>query len=604
MRRAIFLVFAASLVACNGPTPATDAGSEESAAVVRRLEPGDMHRYAFSWRVETASRRTMLGEDPVGGGLALAGELELRVLDEDEDGTRVAVRFARLQEHTIHVHGQEVLPEASVLVGHEAVVIVPADGATRRVLFEPTAPSIFRQMITGFLRHVDLRLPPRQPWRTVVATGNGLAQVEYVPTPGGRAFTRRVQRYERVDAVADLPDSAPWQTRGEATLVLADDGMPARLESEELLVLAAAEQPLAFDGHTHVTLSRIATERMPHRAAPDLSHWVEADLFDPPDDEEAERELARRFAEGLTMTDLTIVVQSAGRGLRPSPGFHIRARGLLRGWPELAAELAEMFDDAPSHLGRAFVLDLLVSADTPESQDVIVELLGRSPRQEDLEALLQHLGLVRTPTRATAELLLEIYRTARIEEDADIRQAVLYPMGSITPAIAASDPELGELLLATMRTELRNATTVDDRSAALSALGNAGFDADLDRILPHTSASEPAVRVVAVSALRFYAESRADDVVFAAVTDEARVVGAGALHVIEQYRPDDAAIERLARQVIAGDHHPELHGPIVSVLARRGIENPLARRALAALLERTEDARERRRIRTVLGTHT
>ncbi len=109
------------------------------------------------------------------------------------------------------------------------------------------------------------------------------------------------------------------------------------------------------------------------------------------------------------------------------------------------------------------------------------------------------------------------------------------------------------------------------------------------------------VRTDVVNALRFYPSPEADAVVFAALDDPERLVGAAALAVIEGYRPDDAAIERLAARVIAEDVHPELGGPIVSVLGKRALEHPAPREALAVLYARTDDARSRRRIRRMLG---
>lgn len=596
------LALAGCTVGCGEPSSSSSVQAHDTTVVKRTLRPGDVHHYDFNWTVSSTTERGMLGQAPVQAGVELAGELQLRVLAQADDGTTLGVKFARLSSRKIELFGQDILPDATALEDHEAVIFVPADGDARRVLFDPRSPSVFRHLMSGLLGHFDLRLPSGDGrWTAVAPTGNGLARVEYAAGEDEHTYTRRIERYLRVDAVQGLEHEPGWHSDGQGSIVLGEDGMPTALEADEVLVLSRREEPLGYDGRTHVRLTRTSIEPGPVGALPELSDWIEHDLHDPPDDEEAQREMARRFAEGLTMTDLAIVVRSAGHGLRPPPGFMVRARGLLRGWPELAVQLVELFDEAPDHRTRAFVLDLLVSADTPQAQEAIAELLGRHPRVENVPGLLQHLVLLRTPTAETAKLLLDLHAAGRTEGDDVLRQAALYPMGSVAAGISHTDPELGQLLLSTIRDDLGAARTADDRMAGLAALGNAGFAEDLPRILVHTSESDPQVRTVAVNALRHYDGPGADAALFDAIDDEDRLVGAMALTVIEGYRPSEAAIDRLARQVTTGEHHPELVGPIVNVLAKRALNRDSANEALQALSQRTDDPRQLRRIRRLLG---
>lgn len=570
----------------------------EAPAAARRLRIGDVHRYAFSWRVDSTASNGMLGELPSTGGIDLAGELVLQVVAETDAGTTVAVRFTRLDTHRVETFGANTLGDPSVLLGRDAMVVVPADGDVRRVLFAPDAPSVFRHLMGGLLAHVDLRRGPTDtPWRAEIATGNGLAEVEYTARSSD-TFSRKIARYTRVDAIRGHGDG-PWRTEGDATVVIGDDGMPTHIESDELLVLAGSESGMSFDGRTQVTLTRTATEHGDVVAPPSVLGWREQDLHAVPDDTEAQRELARKFAEGMTMTELSIAVRSAAVGLRPSPGFHVRARGLLRGWPELAGELGPMFEGAPDHRTRAFMLDLLVSADTPEAQAVIVGLLDRTPRADDVASLLQHLGLLRTPTPALAAMVVDMHRTAG--GDDTLRRAALYPMGSLAPAIAASDPVLGAVMMSTIRDAAQSAVSPDDRMAAIAALGNAGFAEDAPIVLGAVDDADASVRTDAVTALRRFRGDGPDDALFAALLDPEQIVAAAALAVIEGYRRDEVTLARLAAQVTAGGHHPELRGGLISVLAKHGLEDERARAALVAMAGRSGDAREQVRIRRILG---
>lgn len=597
-----FILALLGIVAACGTAPASPPA--EQIAVVDAehdaLHVGDAHRYAFSWRVESSASNGLLGELPSSGGLELAGELELHVLAQTDAGTTIAARFTRLDRHRIETFGQDVLADASVLLGRRALVVVPDGGDVRRVLFDSESPSVFRHVMGGLLAHVDLHRPPHDGWRGVVPTGNGLADVAYERAADG-SFARRIDRYRRVDAIAGLGLADTWHSDGQATLELGDRGMPRRVASTELLTLPPSELGVRFDGETQVSLERVAVEHREPDPPASIEDWTEDDLHAPPDDREAQQELARRFAEGMTMTDLTIAVQSAGRGLRPSAGFHVRARGLLRGWPELAADVAPLFDEAPDHRTRAFVLDLLVSADTPEAQGVVIGLLDRTPRADDLAALTQHLGLVRTPTPALVQTLLDLHTDAIEDGDATLRQALLYPLGSMVASVGTRDPVLAEVAMQRLRGALAEATSSEDRMAAIAGLGNAGFAGDAPLVLAMARDASADVRTETMTALRFFPGEGIDDALFGALADRDRIVAAAALAVIEGYRADERRIARLAAQVARGDHHAELGGALVSVLAKHGLERDDAREALAKLGERSSDPREQVRIRRILG---
>lgn len=601
--RAITISILLSLVgACGGPSvepPAAEPVAVEG-PLRAALRPGDVHRYDFAWTVSSEGGGGGLGEIPVQGDVELRGELAVRVYEERPEGVLVGVRFTRLDVHRLAVLGQNVLPEPDPLLHDEAIMVVPADARPREVFFSATATPVFRQLASGLLAHVDVVVPRAgaQAWTEVGPTGNGLAELAYARDDAD-TITRKVGPYRRVDALAGAPADASWAVDGEATIALGRDALVESIELGESLVLHGRETPLQFGSSTQFSLRRAGIDQEEPMPAPDLSSYATRDLFEAPDLDEAEQQLARMFSEGMTPTDLAITLHTASLGLRPEPGFFVRARGLLRGWPETAYELATPFREAPDRRTRELVLDLLVSADTAHAQEVILEVLAEQAEAGDPELpdLLQHVSLLRTPTAEMGQFVLALHAHG----DERLRLGALYPMGALAQGLSGSQPELAERMLTTIRDALDRAASPAETKAALGGLGNGGRPDDALRALPHRAHPDRGVRAQVASTLRFATDPRATDALFEMLADPDRHVAASALDVLELYRPDDAALQQLAAVVIAGLVHPELDGPLVSVLARRGLEDDLSQQALAILRARSNDPRMRLRIARILG---
>ncbi len=607
--RTLVLIAALGLLGCGDATPPRPT---DAAAVVRTPDPlraGDIHRYAFSWKVASQGDAAMVCGRSVGGDVELVGELAVTVRGEHEDGTLVGIRFSRLDEARLAILGKNVLPSAEMLLADEALLIVPRDGRPRTLRFEPDSAPVFRKLMAGALAHVDLSLPDSgaESFSQVGPTGNGLAKIDYARSPTNpRALTRRVAEYERVDALAGVPASAGWSVDSEGRIELGSSALFDAIELSESLVLVNRENPVSFGAETKFSMRRVGLEHADPAPTPNLDDWLLVDLFEAPDRTEAEQEMARKFAEGLTLTDVGIVVNSARRGMALPKGFLVRARGLLKGWPELAGELRPLFEDNDDIGTRELVTDLLVSADTPQAQEVLVDLFedlaGRSDPQ--LPALVQHLNLVHTPTPAVALLVMDLHQLGVTNDDENLRLGSLYALGSLASQIQRSEPELAEAMLATLRRELAESNTPLQTQAALAGLGNAGRPEDLDRILGQRHHPDHNVRAQVASSLRFIREPKATDALFDLLGDSSRTVASISLSTIDFYRPDDTELQRLAARTINASVNPDLTGPLVSVLAKRGLDDELSGEAMAILYERTDDARQKVRIARILGLET
>ncbi len=601
MRRAILsCLLLVSLGGCAEPPPIQNTAD---AVAPRRatLRAGDVHRYTFSWSASAKGEAEMLAGTQVGGDVAMDGELVLTVLDATDDDVTIGFRFDRIRSAEIGVLGQNVLADTSGLLKDEAVVVLPRDGRPREVLFGPDATPIFRSLMRGVLTHVDLVVPDDEGFSRTGPTGNGLATLRYRPVGDG-SFERTVEDYQRVDAFdAGVPTSA-WEVQSQGRITLGDDALAERIELEETLALVPQEIGIAFGAQTRFSMRRIDSRHEAPRPTPPLVQWTADDLFEAPDRTEAEREMARKFAEGLTMAEVHIQVAAADSG-RPHPdGFFVRARGLLRGWPELADDLRWAFERHQDTPTRELIFDLLVSADTQQAQDVLVDLTLDALENDPVQAqqLVQHFVLVRTPTPALATTLLDVHRAAEDGDDEMLRVASLYPIGSVAAQLQFREPALAERMLGVLRDELAHAERPLELRGALAGLGNAARPEDLPGILAHRSHPDDNVRIQVASSLRHARAPEATDALYAYLGDHSRDVAAASLSVIDAYRRDEDALHRLAADVIAGVTHPDLGGPLVGVLARRGLEDDLCREALGVIHERTEDGRLRVRIARIL----
>lgn len=607
--RTLLLIGALGLLGCGDATPPQPA---DASAVVRTRAPlraGDIHRYAFSWKVASQGDAAMVGGRSVGGDVELVGELAVTVRGEHEDGTLVGVRFSRLDEARLAILGKNVLPSAEMLLEDEALLVVPKDGRPRTLRFEPDAAPVFRKLMAGALAHVDLSLPQAgvEAFTEVGPTGNGLAKIDYARNSADpRSLTRTVAEYERVDALEGVPPSAGWSVDSEGRIELGSSALFDAIELSESLVLVNRENPISFGAETKFSMRRVGLEHAEAAPLPNLDDWLSVDLFEAPDGSEAEQEMARKFAEGLTLTDVGIVVNSARRGMAIPKGFLVRARGLLKGWPELATELRPLFENSEDIGTRELVTDLLVSADTPQAQEVLVDLFEDLAERSDpqLPALVQHLNLVHTPTPAVALLVMDLHQLGVTNDDENLRLGSLYAIGSIAAQIQRAEPELAEAMLATLRSELAESNTPIRTQAALAGLGNAGRPEDLERILGERHHTDHNVRAQVASSLRFIREPKATDALFHLLGDSSRTVAAISLSTIDFYRPDDVELHRLAASTINASVNPELTGPFVSVLAKRGLDDDLSAEAMAILYQRTSDPRQKVRIARILGLET
>lgn len=558
MKTRALLAWVLAVVAC-GAAPqetATHSGPVVATSSASFLD-GAQRVYDVRWDVTAADGHAELvpGAISLSGGLALAGRLALAGVGREGDNAIVEVRWLEIDRAAIAMMEREIELDREELLEGRAWIVVPADGEVERVLFAPETSALFRQTMTGLVGHIDLRasLATTRASR-VVPAGHGLADAEYVAAAPGH-IVRRLGGYARFDAYASALPPTP---SGETVIELDGAGLPIAIEGHERVT---DESTLRHADDRFVMTSTDA--RFEPDALPKLATLVQHDPTAAPDDAEIRRQLALQAAEGLVPDDIALVVGGIDNGVLARPRTISRATGLLRGTPSLAEELVPIFRAARTGHGRAYVLDVLSSAGTPEAQAVMRDLLGDETVRgdADYDAFVQRFSFLRDPEPRTAEVLLHSYDDATSSGDDTLAAAIAYPLGAVSGRLRR-DPVLAELLHSRLVDALATAATTELRDAAIAGLGNAARTGDLDLLASYLDDATPSTRMEAVAALRGLDDARARELVAGMLADPERVVASRALGVLERYVDADVAAPLLADVASRGAHHPALRDAI------------------------------------------
>jgi HEAT repeat protein len=542
------------------------------------LHPGEVHVYTIDWRTEATRLQPGELSGGLSGGVTLTGELAISAIEHGEDGTRVSVWFPRLDARRIVAMGQPVELEESAMVGERAEIVVADDGDVRRAFFRPGAAPIFRELMTGVIARLDFRGANEDSSPRTVRGGHGLVEAIYRRGDDGvvRRELANVLRFdtapgERVEAGALAADG---------TIELDPERVPTRIELHDSANLAETIGLVADD---RFTLVRARVEK---GTAAAIADPVEVDPTAGPDLVAARRELDRQYAEGMHVQDIAIAMRALDGGLFPHKGQLSRAAALLRSEPELARELIPLVLDADDG-GRQLGFDVLAAAGTPESQQVMRELLVDPAGAEwtQRELLFARFAFVDAPTTESGEFLLAQLALAQNAGDLQMFEALLYPIGTVTGRV--QDAWLGER----MHDELVAAAAHEDtkvRAGAIAGLGNARRKDDVPRIIAAASDHESVVRLEALASLRTHVEPRATETLLVHLDDEDPDVASRALTVLRKRHFEGRADPALVDRATTGEYNAYLDRAMASSLFELR-DKPGVEVALAAIAARTSD---------------
>lgn len=320
-----------------------------------------------------------------------------------EKPTKVGLLFGGVEK----VSGDEAM--RGLFEANEAYAALTGDGALAAVAFRKEAPGTFQRVLQHLLQQLTVVLGDGSVWQSREATPLGLSDTVYHRGGALDAPRLRKQRLRLVDWLQDEEHEPRPTLVSSFDVELGEGGTLRKLTGSDRLqapasplgsVASASSTPRAELATTE-TDCRFRELRNARAGAlpPDGELIVRSASQGYASPEERQRLLSDR-AQGLTFEQLwdTISDMGAMAGFPGSERFVLRASSYLALHPGDAAKLAPLFvDPAAGSLRRGLVLDLLVSADTPEAQRELRRLLDSAEARRDPAAntLAQRLSFLR-----------------------------------------------------------------------------------------------------------------------------------------------------------------------------------------------------------------
>lgn len=522
----------------------------------------------------------------------LSGRTRLKgVLSIEFAGSTRVLKLVRVDEIELKV-GEQARADVSALrlalEGHRARWQLGEADRLTGVTVDEGAPPLYENLALTLSGELQAERRTEASWTTTERTARGVAEVEYRREASRILKTRRTyseltglgaaRRVETLNAVSEFD----FDEAGTLQTVLATEKLTARGAGETV-------------ARSEVTLRvRRRAEEVAREPAPRFAEAsrMPGEAVQPAD---AARQHLEQRIDGLTPEDLLAGIDRLA-ALGDSPDrlrFAVRATGLLRAQPQLATALGERAAKATGSAERGFVLDLLVGGGTPEAQAALRAAVSSPAALADRERVTQfaRLGLVEHPTPETVAFVEDAWQRA---DGKDRRDRAL-----VVGALAASvqrdgDPARAEALGRQLAEALATAKDERDTLASLRALGNAGLDAQVSRVVRETSNPSPPVRAVAAFALRKTRTVEARRALSSLTEDPALEVQRSAFHGLGTLSEFEA--DALSARVTHINAATELVTALAPFVGRKSVAE-----ALAVLAKRPGlEPQVRERIRTLL----
>lgn len=541
------------------------SGASETAPLAATPAPAAAaEQRTYALRYEGQTRAVVVAgarRQPIEGRLVLDGTLAWTQL---ADG-RALVELLDLGEARLELAGSTLLEgpaqAAELLLGTSAVLEYGEGGRLALVSFDAGAPPLFGHV----MRHLAAELSWPLAESGAVRTAHGEATLAVAAEGVERQVT--LSGYTRVDGA--IGEGLEPEVRAEALVGFDEQGALARLASDERLVVRDGEGAERYTASGTLTL--VLLERRPLAAEPEIATRDGLQRHLPgevrPSAGMRERMLESRV-DGLTAAQLREDLLRQGLAGDPDHDWLWRASGLLLLQPELAHELAELYDSEVASPGaRDLIVDLLASVGHPDAQAALLDALGSGRALGP--ALARHLvrlGHLDAPTAETRAWVRQRFESAADPAVAAVSAAVLGQLVGVE-AERGGDP------LALLEPLVERAETVEDpaqRQAILTGLGNSRLPEALPFVEAAASDADEGVRRVAARALRRFDAPEARRQLSALAGDASPAVRRTALSAMSELPPGPDLARAVASAVDAGALHEGQLKPALQVLARAG----------------------------------
>jgi hypothetical protein len=473
--------------------------------------------YALSWKTSTESRAMSATDTPsdapaptpLRSAVDLEGDLVLSSFGKEGDHYLVTARFEKLTRAEVHALGQSLLPSLVTareqLENRSVELELKPNGELSSVRFQPKDPALFRYLMQAAVNElaVELHDAKTTEWTAELEGPSGRGPVRFT-RDGDRPLVVRRTR-ERYDALGAWPigEPPPQKLASTGQLTLAPNGTIEELTERE--TLEAARSTTAKDVASTTSFAITKRAERPFDASQRPSGYEAMPALDAGvEDETARRERLERRAEGVTLE-------------RVIDDLHIHAavpKGKSTQWAWIAQAYFELHPEKTGELvermrgfdinTKALTIDLLVMVGHERAQAAACDAFrsGAVAGGAEYALLVQRLGQLNHPTKATADYVLDRYTKAKAEDDIPARRASAIALGGLIAGTAKTDRLAARALDDALVLDLYAAKDPKDRELLLLALGNAALEEDALAIRLSSHDALPPVRAAVATALR------------------------------------------------------------------------------------------------------
>ncbi len=238
--------------------------------------------------------------------------------------------------------------------------------------------------------------------------------------------------------------------------------------------------------------------------------------------------------------------------------LHLRALFALE--PEAMKEYGIFLRECP--VGSQAFTDLVAAYRTAGGETgllMLLDIVVDSPRMKERTGrILRELMEIEQPGLPATTILLDHSRNDPAAQE-------LVVLGAWSRRVDTADPDLARRIRARLGESYRRAPSLDERVAALTALGNAADSASLREFIDRSSDTEPRLRSAAILALRYFPGITITRHILAALGDQDPRVRQAAATAIG-FRTLNAAARNTLRKLIRKEEIPAVKRKLQAIL--------------------------------------
>jgi len=220
----------------------------------------------------------------------------------------------------------------------------------------------------------------------------------------------------------------------------------------------------------------------------------------------------------------------------------------------------------------------LAATGTPEAQAALRAAIdGSAGKRDNQQVMVAELGMLIHPEQETEAYARDVLAH---HIDGETRNVAQLALGSMAHALAEAEPERAEVLVNEALQRAHDAKSLDERGAALHALGNTTSPRALDVLRAAVSDPDYRVRTAAAAALRYIGGDEVEQLLLGlAVSDPEHSVRAEAVSSLNRRLLGPETFEALA-QLVRRDPAEAVRQSVISVIASSAEQFPEAESVL------------------------